>query len=146
MPGPEAPETQHPELGPAPQGFPGQWGAMEGCRVSWALGGSEEPDLGPTPVFCLPPHLRKVPRDPCPQVAASHCPPGRRVVPLPPHSQGVTGMRSAETELGGTKAQAPGAPDSILAEPRLGVPNNIAPSKLVGNRWLIAWYRRGNSA
>lgn len=35
-------------------------------------------------------------------------------------------MRSAEIrELGESKGQAPGAPDSILAEPRLGVPNTV---------------------
>lgn len=37
----------------------GQWGAMEGSRVSHgqstAPEGSEEPVWGPTPVFCLPP-------------------------------------------------------------------------------------------
>ena len=57
----------------------------------------------------LAPHLHKVPTDPCPQLAASHCPLGHRVAPLPPRSQGGRGTRSAETQ-GPEKGSGPWGP------------------------------------
>lgn len=102
------------------------WKALEGesHRQSWALEDSRAgagAGLGqacpPQPAAC--PHLRKVPTGLF-QLAASRQ--GRQAAPLPPHSQGARGVRSAETGAGGEKGQGPGDPgssDTALPGPRV---------------------------
>ena len=116
---PEATETEQLQLGLAPQLLSlfsapcpvGSYGRPQSERVTaraglWeALRGGAG---GPTHLP-LAPHLHKVPTDPCPQLAASHCPLGHRVAPLPPRSQGGRGTRSAETQ-GPEKGSGPWGP------------------------------------
>ena len=131
---PEATETEQLQLGLAPQLLSlfsapcpvGSYGRPQSERVTaraglWeALRGGAG---GPTHLP-LAPHLHQVPTDPCPQLAASHCPLGHRVAPLPPRSQGGRGTRSAERHKGRRKGQGPGAPDSVLAQSRPRVPKH----------------------
>lgn len=84
----EEPETRrHPYLLPSSQ----PTGAIN------LSGWSASHTVCPPQSMCAS-HSHKVPTDPSPPLSASHCHPGRWVAPLLPHSLGVRGMHSAETQ------------------------------------------------